>query len=342
MADGETALEQLVYEELHDLAESAPAGTALLGRVHARSRQIGRRQRAGVAAGALLLAAVAAVAAPNLAGRFHGASGVEKFATAPAPTTATAAPTAPAFSLAPPRFAVPTLPWRPSTAPVGGLQSPVVTLDAGVVRGYYAAKDPERGTDVTVSVSAGQPIFGPAAGTVTEVPRTVGARRAMLRTVHVSPAAQLTLYWQDQAGRWVRLDTDDTLTDDQVVRLAERLGPAELAVVQPLAFVLAPEGMVLDTATPTKVAFRADPAGPGRIVCELVAAPPSGGDRVSVGGRQGRLTRTPEGVSLTVPLTDPAATLVVRAPAEFAVTDADLVRFVAGISLTDQAEPPSG
>jgi hypothetical protein len=231
------------------------------------------------------------------------------------------------------------MPWHPTTTPTGGLESPVVTLDAGVLRAHYSAKDPDRGADVTISASPGRPVFGAATGPVTEVPRTVGGRPATLRTVQVRPAAQLSLYWADADGRWVRVDTDDTLTDAQFVQLAAALAGGGPSVAQPFRFELAPEGMVLDTSSPTTVVFR-PVAGAARVVCELVLPPPSAGTPVTVGPHAGRILRTAEGVTLLVPLTDPAATLRVRVPAEYAVTDADLVRFAAGIRLTDQAGSP--
>jgi RNA polymerase sigma-70 factor (sigma-E family) len=119
------------------------------------------------------------------------------------------------------------------------------------------------------------------------------------------------------------------MADDEI---AETLGCAKPTI-------RAHAARALDTSSPTTVVFP-PVAGAARVVCELVLPPPSAGTPVTVGPHAGRILRTAEGVTLLVPLTDPAATLRVRVPAEYAVTDADLVRFAAGIRLTDQAGSP--
>jgi len=53
------------------------------------------------------------------------------------------------------------------------------------------------------------------------------------------------------------------------------------------------------------------------------------------------LRRTPDGATLTVAVDDRKAALVVQVPAAYPICDTDLIRFAAGIHLTDRAEPGS-
>ena len=54
------------------------------------------------------------------------------------------------------------------------------------------------------------------------------------------------------------------------------------------------------------------------------------------------LTRTAAGAVLTVPVTQKALTLVIRVPARYPASDAELSRFAAGIHVTSDAEPEGG
>jgi hypothetical protein len=127
------------------------------------------------------------------------------------------------------------------------------------------------------------------------------------------------------------VDTDDTFTDVDLVRFADALSDARLPVVVPFRFDLAPDGMVLDTATPSRMALR--PAdGTDTVSCTVLNRKP---------GRGGP-TRTAAGATLSVPLDDPALTLLVQVPARYAIGDADLARFAAGIHLTADARPADG
>ena len=63
---------------------------------------------------------------------------------------------------------------------------------------------------------------------------------------------------------------------------------------------------------------------------------------MAVGEYPGGLTRSATGATLAVSLDDERATLVVEVPARDTLSDADLIRFAAGIHLTDYAEPASG
>jgi hypothetical protein len=354
-----TDVDGLLRGALRRHAEDAPAATGLLDAVHDRSRRLVRRRHrraAAVGAGALVaVVAALVVAVPDRGGQHASTAPPSPLATAPAspwssiapPTVAAPPPATPTSSDAPlrlvrPGAAPPVFPFRPVVTPTGGLADPVVTLVGGELSAYFAAHDGVRGADVTIRVGPGRPAFDePAdrAGPVRETAQQVRGHVATLRTVTIAPANRLSLYWLEKPGQWVRVDTDDTLTDAEVVRLADALAPAALPVSTPLRFDLVPAGMDLDTSTLSAMVFR--PPGGSAVTCRLLAAQSLSGATVPVGPYQGTLRRTDSGATLTVARTDRDATLVVQVPARYPVTDAGLIRFAAGVHITDSAEPAS-
>jgi len=338
-----TEVDELVRGTLRRHAEEAPDGARLLAAVHERSRRLGRRRRLAVAAvvaalvvsGGAAFAAVAPTGGPRPAPPAGVASAT---ASAPAPTTSPTpgrAPSSPAaLRFGSPGYALPTFPFRPVVTPVGGLADPVVTLAAGELTAFYAARDGERGADVTIRVGPRTPSFD--AGPAHETRQQVRGKAATLRTVVVAPANRLSLYWLERPGQWVRVDTDDTLTDAELVRLADALAPAAVPVLMPFRFDVVPAGADLDTSTRSVVAFR-----PSGVTCALRGPQPLTGATVPVGRYRGTVRHTGTGATVTVALDDVPATLVVQVPARYPVSDADLVRFAAGIQLTADAEPGS-
>ncbi len=353
-----TDLDDLVRGTLRQHAEDAPVAGDLLTAVHRRSRRLARHRRLTVAAIAVVLAALSVPAALAAVPR-HGAapaatphppsaapSPVETSAApptsaSPPPATPQARKSDPAVRLEPPAYATPSFPFWPTYTPTGGLAAPVVSLAAGELLAYFEAYDPVNGADVYIRVGPRAPAFtDPAdhAGPVQESPKQVRGHPATLRRVVVSPANRLSLYWQETPGQWVRVDTDDTLTDAQVVQLADALAPASVPMFTPFHFDVVPAGMVLDTSSPSTMAFR-PPGAPGVIACTLHGPQALTGPTVRVGRYNGVLRRTGTGATLTVALDDRGETLVVQVPAAYPISDADLVRFAAGIQPTPFADP---
>jgi hypothetical protein len=354
-------VDRLVRESLQRRADEAPGAEWLLAAVHLRSDRLRQRRRTwarsmAVVGVALLAGAVPAAAqlvspAPRSANPGHGEASASRWSATPSAPAASASPANPdttttQLRLAPPAYSTPAFPFRPDLAtglPKGGLRTPVITLDGGALQGFFEAKDGVRGADVTIVVTAQRPTFGAAAGPVSEAGRQVRGHPGILRTVAVSPAAQLNLYWQESATQWVQVRTDDTFTEAEVVQFANALVAAALPLDLGLRLDLAPVGLVLDSASLSTVALRPGdvPAGSGAagaIVCTLYDTRPLSGTAVSVGAYRGAITRTASGVSLAVNIDDRGVTLLVQVPARYAISDADLIRFAAGVRLTDRAE----
>ncbi|GEM_PF-5697012 len=359
-------VDNLVRESLQRRAAEAPGGDWLLAAVHARSDRLRRRRRiwarsmTGLAV-ALLIGAVPAAAqlvSPDSRVANPGPGTVSaSVRTDPDPTpsnpTPTASATAPGLTttasplrLAAPAYPTPSFPLRPDPAtglPRGGLKTPVITLDSGALQGFFEARDGQAGADVTIVVTAQRPTFGAAAGPVSETDRQVRGHPGTLRTVAVSPANQLNLYWQESATQWVQVRTDDTFSNAEVVTFANALSAAALPLDVGLRLDLAPVGLVLDTAAPSRLALRPGdvPAGAAptpTVVCTLYDTRPLSGTAVNVGSYRAAITRTASGVELAVTVDDRGVTLLVEVSAQYPISDADLIRFAAGVHLTDRAE----
>jgi hypothetical protein len=86
------------------------------------------------------------------------------------------------------------------------------------------------------------------------------------------------------------------------------------------------------------MAFRA-PSSSAIIGCTLTGPRKLTGPTVRVGQYDATLRRTSTSATLTVALADRGETLVVQVPAQYPISDADLVRFAAGVHFTRDADP---
>jgi hypothetical protein len=353
-----TDVDPLLRAALRRHADGAPPADGLLAAVHARSAGLRRRRRVAMVSAALA-AVVALGTGTALATTIqHGVRvgwppvGSNGNSTRPAstPPVTSTGPTSPSPSRTPigdahalrldtPAYQVPTFPFRLG-ADAPAMRSPVITMVRGELQAYYEAVDPEKDADVTLVTGARHPTFGIPAGPVTEVARSMRDHIGKLRNEAVSPAAQLTAYWQESANLWVQLRTDDTYTPDQLIKLVNGLVADSAQVAVPLRFDWAPKGLVPDTMTPSIVGFvpSTGTAGAEVVTCTLSRARSLSGASVPVGSYHGVL-RHDGGTTLTVALTDWHITLTVRIASGYTMTDADLARFAAGIQVTERAEP---
>ena len=170
---------------------------------------------------------------------------------------------------------------------------------------------------------------------------TVRGHPGTLRTVDVQPARQLTLYWRESTSRWIRLATDDTYTAQQVVALADALTPAPIAVSTPFRLDLSPAGFVTDTVTESTMSFRTSAGAPDadRFAVVLRKRRQLSGTPATVGSYQAVLKHAAGGVTLDVDVTDWNATLEVSAGSGLTISDADLVRFAAGVHILNRSNP---
>jgi hypothetical protein len=361
-------IDRLLRDTLHDEADRAPGGQLLLAGVHSRSRQLRVRRRAAtaVASVAASLAVVIPVAVAGASGGRQDTPAVQQgsvtAAVSPLATGAGSAlqpgqsgsgagsaggspstsPTQGAIRFAAPTTGPLAIPFQLSATVSTAFVAPVVTLSHGALMAYYEAKDPVGDADTTLVVTGQRPTFAAANGPVTETQQRVRGHAAIMRTVAVSPAKQLILYWQESATQWIQLQTDDTYSDSAVIGFANGIVGTGAAVVVPFQVDLVPVGAVVDTQTPSVLAFRPAQAAAGSVAtvtCTLVRARALSGQTVPVGTYRGTVTRGGGGVVLTVLLSDWRMTLLVEVQGKDAIADADLIRFGAGLHVTERAEP---
>ncbi|MFI1990877.1 hypothetical protein [Actinoplanes sp. NPDC020271] len=348
-------LNRMLAETLHDAADDAPSGSGLLGGVHERSRRYRRRRLVTVTA-------VSAAAAVVVA----GIPVVTMLVTRPqpvmppvaSPPAATAAPSAPARSSAPaasnrPSVAPPssahssstanavtlsagwTAPVFPYTLPAtDGMSAPVASIDDGNLIAFFEATENRHHADVTITVSGHEPVFTTEAS---ETPITVRGHAATLRTVDVAPAKQLTVYWKESPSRWIRLATDDTYTPAQVVALADAMTGGAVAVLPPFDLGLSPDGLRSDTVTASRMIFTRP--GGGEFATVLRKRQQLTGVNQKVGGHDAVLTRRNDQVTLAVDVPGWNATLQITVGGGLTVSDADLLRYAAGVRILNRSDP---
>jgi hypothetical protein len=318
-------LDRLLAETMRDAAGDAPSADGLLSEVRRRSDRV-RRQRIGT--GLSAMAAVLAVSVP--------AAVVLATRTPDAPSaSAPSSPGSVAVRLVA-GYTPPTFPY--ALRATGGMKAPVASMEGGDLIAFFEATELSRHADTTVTVSSREPSF---TGAATETPVRVRGHPGTLRTVDVRPAKQLTVYWPEAPGRWIQLATDDTYTAQEVIGLADAMSAAPTAVLPPFRLDLSPAGLVTDTVTPSRMIFRTP--GPASDAGELKAVLRKrrqlGGTNETIGGYAALLTRHDDGVTLAVDVTDWDATLEVTVGAGLTISDADLVRFAAGVHILNRSDP---
>ncbi|MCU7728930.1 hypothetical protein ODJ79_34900 [Actinoplanes sp. KI2] len=304
-------LNRMLSAALRDAAEHAPSDDGLLTAVHRRS---GRYHRRRVATTLSAVAAALAVGIP----------GVAAFLLRPPP----APPPAVTSLRLVEGYTAPTFPY--TLPPTNGMKAPVASIESDDLVAYFEATEDRHHADTTVTVSSREPAFtGPAS----ETPVLVRGHSGTLRTVHVEPARRLTLYWRESASRWIQVATDDTYTPQQVVNLADSLMPAAVAVQPPFRLDLSPEGFRVKTVNESTMSFVAPNGSELDVV--LRTRQPLGDVNEQVGQYDATLT----GRTLEVDVTDWNATLEVRETGETTISEADLVRFAAGVHILDSSNP---
>ncbi|MEU4243599.1 hypothetical protein [Actinoplanes sp. NPDC026619] len=295
-------LDRLLAETLHGAAHHAPVDDGLLAEVHRRSAKLRRRRVALSAAAVVLVAGVPA-----------------GFALVERPPVTVVAPVAPAVRLSA-GWTVPAFPYTlPATE---GMTAPVARMQDGDLIALFEATEQQHHADITVTVSAAKPAFS---GTASEKQIEVRGKSGTLRTVDVRPAKQLTVYWPEDSGRWIRLATDDTYTPQQVVALADALTPASVAMAAPFRLDLSPAGLTADTITESRISF-----GGGAVTIVLRKRLALGTPNEQVGPYEAVLTDD----KLDVDVTDWNATLELTG-------HTDLLRLAAGVHILDRSNPES-
>jgi hypothetical protein len=249
--------------------------------------------------------------------------------------THTSSTTADAVKLSP-RYTPPTFPY--SLPATDGVKAPVASMYGGKLIAFFEATESQHHADITVTVSSRKPTYPTSA---TQTAEQVRGHTGILRTVNVQPAKQLTLYWQESSTRWVQLATDDTYTPEQVVALANSLTPASVAVAPPFSLDLSPAGLLADTVTESTMSFRAAGATPGNAGFRVVLhrRRPLSDTNETVNGYQALLTHGANGVRVDVDVTDWNATLEVTVASGLTISDADLLRFTAGVHILNRSNP---
>ncbi|WP_434739494.1 hypothetical protein [Micromonospora sp. SH-82] len=357
-------VDRLLAETMHRAVDGAPSEAGLLQTVHDRAHRY-RRRRVVTRLSAVALVVVVgvpvaavittrpdpAVAPPVAVPTVSASPSTEA---SPSPTVdqtpssrppsspRSSPPSSPATATADRRVTLVdgwTAPTFPYTLPAkDGMTAPRASMDGGKPIAFFEATELRHHADVTVTVSGARPTF---TTTATEQPMRVRGKNGTFRTVDVSPAKQLTLYWRESSTRWIQLATDDTYTPEQVVSIADSLSPASIRVLPPFDLGLSPAGLVADSVTASRMTFRTPSSAPGDAAFRTVLREQrrlTGVNR-KVNGDDAVLTRRDGRVTLTIDVTYWEATLEVTVDDGLTISDSDLLRYAEGVTILNRSNP---
>jgi hypothetical protein len=347
-------LDREVRESLLANAEEAPDGSGILDAVRARSRRLQLHYRTTVASVAAVVAVAAAIGTPYLLTRHPGRApvsvGAHSGTAAPAVTTPTiTASSQPAASSHPtrvplgvPTFAPVAFPMDPSFVPAR-LPAPNEGKTVGELRLVYTAATGNKGIIAGVGVTGPQVDVSAA----THKPTTVNGHPATIYTGSIDGAPGVLIVWRLH-GKWVSVQGSG-ISSAQVLQYADGLAdhphtPRPL----PFTLALAPQGYQVSfqeihpELSPTEFYFNM--SAPGQlnnqstddavgVVSTADIATQATGESITVGGYPGKINHDPDG-QVTVYVLRPGFNYAVHEPHNGPLSDADLIRFAAGVGPT--------
>jgi len=332
-------VEERLRAVLQGRAEQAPLGATMLAAVATTSARRRRQHLTTVAAAVTALAALTAVAvAPRMAPRPPQPVGAP-----PASTSVLVASTAPTAV---------TFPFTPATA--GGYGTPTVSITAGhpTIRQQLPGPDPQTAS-MTVHQAQPQPPSSKARSTAATVR---GHAASIFDWSYEDPqlavlAEQRSLVWQESPTVWLELRTEPGAVEvATLLAYAEALRAQPAVAPVPFTFGLTPAGWTIDNIDPSDTTFCPPGTDPDRSFVGKIAVMLSegteateqpGGNPVKVGSRDGWLATSTESTTLQVALGDNRY-LILQQTAQPPLSDTDLIRFAATITVTSAAQPGQG
>lgn len=352
-----TEVDMLVRDTLTDHADAAPTGAGLLTRVHTRSRLLRRRRRVGAAGAGVAAVLLGVAGVPVVSGLLPGDGGGSgetvggPAATRPAGTetpSASGAPTSPLppfpAVLGPPQITLPIVPFTPPTGVVDGL-APGVAMYDGRAMIMHSPDGGSEGKPLLMLYIGGTPESGVEG---TTVPVTVrGVDGTLLKpTDRAHPGVQLT--WTEPDGTKM-LITAGNIPDDQVVAYANGLRKENMPVDAPFSFTLLPQGMELDNIGPSDMVFKvpgqassADFIGKLGFFLNADGGQDAASWPLLVGGRKAQFSPQDDG-SRVLQVSQPNGyVLQVQVPANLTISDDDIKRMAAGVTVNGGAKAGRG
>jgi len=337
-------LDQEVRDSLLANAEDAPDGSGTLDAVRARSRRLQLRHRASLAGVVAVVAVGAAIGTPYLLTAARGTSHATANAGQPnVTTTATSPPASPSHAtrvaLGAPTFAPVTFPMNPTFAPAG-LPAPTEGKTVGEVRLVYTAATGNKGLMAAVDVNKPGVDFASA----TDKPTTVSGHQATMYSGTSNGVSQVEIVWRLH-GKWVSVLGSD-LSSAQAQHYANGLadrpytpGPLPFTVAlaphgyqvayQEIHAEFSPAQFVLLLSAPGELSNQSTDDAVGVVSAGIGTK--ATGDPTTVGGYPGKINHDSDG-QVTVYVLRPGFNYAVHEPKNGPLSDADLIRFAAGIA----------
>lgn len=355
----------LLRDTLSDRADTAPDGHGLLGRVHTRSRLLRRRRRVGVAGAGVAAVLLGVAGVPVVSGMLPdggrpAGSGVGgPAATGPATkppgvdapsTPASQEPTPtppPAFTveLGPPSFTLPTVPFTPPTGVIEGLAPPNAMYSGYPMIQHVAEGDSNGKPLLMLYIDSDVTTDGLNGPTVDVTVR--GRPGKLIKPVDkVHPGTVVSWTEPDGTPMWI---SAGNIPDDKVIAYANGLTRTPLAVTAPLSFEYLPKGMELDNVDGTGMAFKSpgQESDAGFMFKLAFQIGSDGGEGaaawpLTVGAKKGQLVPQDDGGRMLMVALPNGWVLSVQVPVNVKISDEDLLKMAAGVTVNPGAKASRG
>lgn len=354
-----TEVDMLLRDTLTDHAETAPNGAGLLSRVHTRSRLIRRRRRvgaagAGVAAVLLGVAAVPMVNGLLPADRGEGVGGpaaTQRVGTpepsaSGAPASQPASPPATVTAvLAPPNYTLPKVPFIAPTGVIEGLPPAVVQFDGkAMIVHSPTGGDADSKPFLMLYVDAKADTAG-IEGQETPV-RVRGVDGTAFTPNDQGPGPYLS--WTEADGTPMYL-VGRNIPVDKLVAYANGLKKGESPVQAPFTFSLLPQGLELDNINGGDMVFKVagQPSSADFMYKLAFLLNADGGENAAswplqVGGRKAQLVPQDDGGRILQVSQPNGHVLQIQVPENIKISDEDLFRMAAGVTVSGSARAGRG
>jgi hypothetical protein len=347
-----TEVDMLVRDTLADRAEAAPNGAGLLIRVQTRSRLIRRRRRVAAAGAGVAAVLLGVGAVPAVNGLLPGSSGDARegfggpAATGPA-TPRSVDPSGPETPpppmnavLAAPSFTVPTVPFRPAMGVIPGLPAAVASYDEHPMIMHTSGAE----TDPLLMLYVGSKADDIPGEKISV--RVHGVTGTLVRpTDQVHPGLQLSWTEPDGTAMWI---SAGNVTPEQVVAYANGLRRENMPISAPFTFNVLPQGLELQTVTASEMIFgRPNQVGASwQYKLGFILGADGGDDAATwplqVGGHRAKMNPQDDGGRMLMVSLPNGNVLSVQVPVNLTISDADLFRMAAGVTVNSGAKAGRG
>jgi hypothetical protein len=336
-----TDVERILQRTLVRHADEAPRSGQLLHHLRARARRRRQRQLTALTCG-LTLALCALVV--GVQGSFGKPAGPSERAGQPgASLPAPSAPSPVHPALTPRPVTINEFPLKP-IQPMPHMKQQATIVAAGVPTLLYASTTGDS-AGMSVRVATTAPV-GPSTAVGTSY--RVRTHPATFVPSLATDPTKWSLCWQEMPARWLIIEGFGPVKVGDLLTYAEGIVPGHTPFAMPFGFALMPSNLIVDDASASWITFRPSNVAPGGGANAKLAVllderlPEAPGSRAIQVGKRAGVIYTAGGSTMLSVLQPDGRAITIQVPSNISITEAELVRFAAGIRVTSAAVAGKG